>query len=140
MGASVTLPNIPAAVKAVYDAYPRPARDKLLKLRALVYETAASLDEPGPVTETLKWGEPSYLNNAGTTIRLAWSDKRPDFIGLFVSCQTTLLEEWRTHYSETLDFIGNREIRLALGAPLPLEPLRHCIAMALTYRNRKSPS
>ncbi|MBR9834847.1 MAG: hypothetical protein GYB42_06590 [Alphaproteobacteria bacterium] len=58
-------------------------------------------------------------------------------IGLFVNCQTTLLDEWREHYSETLDLIGNREIRLPLGEPLPLEPLRHCIAMALTYKTRK---
>ncbi|MEM5516043.1 DUF1801 domain-containing protein [Henriciella sp. AS95] len=137
MGASVTLPNIPAAVKAVYDAYPKPARTQLLKLRDLVFETAASLPETGPITETLKWGEPSYLNKACTTIRLAWSPKRPDAIGLFVNCQTTLLDEWRTHYSDTLDLIGNREIRLSLGAPLPLDTLRHCIAMALTYKTRK---
>ncbi|WP_233349586.1 DUF1801 domain-containing protein [Henriciella mobilis] len=137
MGASVTLPNIPAAVKAVYDGYPKPARIQLLKLRDLVFETAETLPETGPITETLKWGEPSYLNKAGTTIRLAWSDKRPDVVGLFVNCQTSLLDDWREHYSETLDLIGNREIRLPLGAPLPLEPLRHCIAMALTYKSRK---
>ncbi|MGB3627634.1 MAG: DUF1801 domain-containing protein [Henriciella sp.] len=137
MGASVTLAKPPAAVKAVYDAYPKPARDQLMKLRTLVYETAASLPETGPITETLKWGEPSYLNKAGTTIRLAWSPKRPDAIGLFVNCQTTLLDEWRQHYSGALNLIGNREIRLSLDAPLPLEPLRHCIAMALTYRKRK---
>lgn len=137
MGASVTLPNIPAAVKAVYDAYPKAARTQLLKLRTLVFETAASLPDTGPITETLKWGEPSYLNRAGTTIRLAWSDKRPDVIGLFVNCQTTLLDEWRAHYSETLNLIGNREIRLPFGAPLPLDPLRHCVAMALTYKRRK---
>ncbi|MEQ9317081.1 MAG: DUF1801 domain-containing protein [Henriciella sp.] len=138
MGASVTLPNIPAAVKAAYDAYPKPARDQLLKLRDLVFNIAASLPETGLITETLKWGEPSYLNKAGTTIRLAWSHKRPDVIGLFVNCQTTLLDDWREHYSETLDLIGNREIRLPLSAPLPLEPLRHCIAMALTYKRRKT--
>jgi len=137
LGASVTLPNIPAAVKAVYDAYPASAREPLLKLRALVFETAKALPETGPITETLKWGEPSYLSKAGTTIRLAWSAKRPDVVGLFVNCQTTLLDEWREHYSETLDLIGNREIRLALDKPLPLEPLRHCIATALTYKRRK---
>ncbi len=137
MGASVTLPNIPAAVKAVYNRYPKPARIQLLKPLDLVFETAANLPKTGPITETLKWGEPSYLNKAGTTIRLAWSDKRPDVVGLFVNCQTSLLDDWREHYSETLDLIGNREIRLPLGAPLPLDPLRHCIAMALTYKSRK---
>jgi hypothetical protein len=137
LGASVTLPNPPAAVKAAYDAYPKPARDQLLKLRTLVFEAAASLPETSPITETLKKGEPSYLNKAGTTIRLAWSGKRPDVIGLFVNCQTTLLDAWRTQYSDTLDLVGNREIRLPLDVPLPLDPLRHCIAMALTYKTRK---
>ncbi|MEM7493881.1 MAG: hypothetical protein AAF296_10890 [Pseudomonadota bacterium] len=48
-----------------------------------------------------------------------------------------LIEDWRTRYEDTLTFIGNREVRLPLDAPLPTEPLRHCIAMAFTYHARK---
>ncbi len=131
-------PRPPPPVKAVYDSYPPAARRQLLALRDLLFETAAALPATGPVAETLKWGEPSYLNKAGTAIRLAWSDKRPDVTGLFVNCQTTLIEDWRARYEGELEFVGNREIRFGIGAPPPIDPIRHCIAMALTYHRRKT--
>ncbi|MCI4644645.1 MAG: DUF1801 domain-containing protein [Hyphomonadaceae bacterium] len=138
MSISALTPDCPAPVRAVLDAYPPSAQALIGNIRALVFETAADLPEVGEVTETLKWGEPSYLNKAGTTIRLAWSAKRPDVIGLFVNCQTTLIDAWRTQYGDVLNCIGNREIRLPLDQPPPEAPLRHCIAMALTYHKRKS--
>lgn len=133
----------PTHVAAVFQSYPARARRPLMALRQLVIDTAAGLPEAGALTETLKWGEPSYLTEAtrsGTTLRLAWSQKRPDAISLFVNCQTTLVENWREHYGETLELVGNREIRLPLAAPLPTEALAHCIAMALTYHHRKTSS
>lgn len=138
--ASLQLPAPSGDVGKVFATYPAPARKLLLAIRTLLYETADRLPAAGRITETLKWGEPAYLTSApksGTTIRLAWSPKRPDSAGIFVNCQTTLLDEWRTLYGETLDLVGNRELRLALGAPLPADPIRHCLAMALTYHQRK---
>ena len=141
MGATATnTPNPPAAVRAVFEAYPAPARMLLLALRDMIFDIAASLPDAGRVTETLKWGEPAYLTErpkSGTTIRLAWSPKRPDSAGIFVNCQTTLLDDWRSLYGDTLDLVGNRQIRLPLGDPLPADPIRHCLAMALTYHQRK---
>lgn len=137
---SADIPALPPAVRTVFDAYPEPARTLLLSIRDLIYETAASLPGAGRVIETLKWGEPAYLTEApksGTTVRLAWSPKRPDTAGLFVNCQTTLLDDWRELYGDALDLVGNREIRFRPGTPLPTAPLRHCIAMALTYHQRK---
>ena len=133
-------PAPPADVASVYEAYPAPAQRLLLTLRGLIFDTAASLPGAGRITETLKWGEPAYLTSApksGTTIRLAWSPKRPESAGIFVNCQTTLLDEWRALYGDVLDLVGNREIRLPLGRPLPKDPIRHCLAMALTYHQRK---
>ncbi len=132
---------LPPAVAAVYDAYPAQARKRLLALRQLIFNTAARQPGIGPLTETLKWGEPAYLTQAtksGTTIRLGWSPKHPSAASLFVSCQTSLIEDWRAQYARDLTFIGNREIRFPLGQPLPAAPVRHCIAMALTYHQRKS--
>ncbi|PKP81369.1 MAG: hypothetical protein CVT79_10695 [Alphaproteobacteria bacterium HGW-Alphaproteobacteria-18] len=132
---------MPPAVAAVYEAYPPGARKCLLAIRQLIFDTAASLPAIGPLTETLKWSEPAYLTEAsrsGTTIRLAWSPKQPASASLFVSCQTSLIESWRERYSDDLAFIGNREIRFPIGHPLPGAPVRHCIAMALTYHKRKS--
>lgn len=141
MATKASLHPLPPAVAAAYDAYPAPARKHLLALRRLVFDTAASLPEVGRLTETLKWGEPAYLTEAtksGTTIRLGWSPKQPGAASLFVSCQTSLIETWREQYGRDLVFIGNREIRFPLGQPLPAAPVRHCIAMALTYHKRKS--
>jgi len=140
MSKTASPPPPPPDVQAVFDAYPKAARHLLLPLRRLVFETAAGLPGAGRITETLKWGEPSYLTTrpkSGTTIRLGWSAKRPGSAGLFVNCQTTLLSEWRELYEGELDLIGNREIRFPLGSPLPIDAARHCIAMALTYHNRK---
>jgi len=134
------IPDLPAPVFHVFETYPAEAKDLLLRVRTLLYETADSLPDAGRITETLKWGEPAYLTEApksGTTIRLAWTPKRPDSAGLFVNCQTTLLDEWRGLYGGALDLVGNREIRFRLGEKLPVAPLRHCIAMALTYHQRK---
>jgi hypothetical protein len=141
MATRASLPAMPPAVAAVFEAYPPQAQKRLCALRQLIFETAGSLPGAGPLTETLKWGEPAYLTSAtksGTTIRLAWSAKHPAAASLFVSCQTSLVETWREHYSGDLAFIGNREIRFPLGQPLPAAPVRHCIAMALTYHKRKS--
>lgn len=137
---SLPVPALPAHVGNVFATYPAPARKLLLAIRDMIYQTAAALPEAGRITETLKWGEPAYVTSApksGTTIRLAWSPKRPETAGVFVNCQTTLLDDWRKLYGGTLDLVGNREIRLPLGAPLPTDPIRHCIAMALTYHKRK---
>lgn len=136
LGAS-GVPAPPPAVQAVFDGYPLSARDRLLALRALVFGTAEGLPKVGPLTETLKWGEPAYLtelSKSGATVRLAWSRKRPDVTGLFVNCRTSLVSTWREFYGDELTLVGNREIRLSLAEPLPLSPLAHCIAMALTYR------
>lgn len=60
-------------VAAVFKAYPAALRQKLLELRALVFEVAAVSDGVGRLTETLKWGQPSYLleeTKSGTTIRI----------------------------------------------------------------------
>ena len=137
----LALPLPPPAVAAAYDACPPKARQLLSALRKLVFETAARHPETGPLTETLKWGEPAFLTDAsksGTTIRLGWSPKRPDTAGLFVSCQTSLIETWRALYADELTLVGNREIRFPLGQPVPVAPVQHCIAMALTYHKRKS--
>lgn len=143
MKTHTTTPAPPAAVQAVIDAYPANARTLLLSVRDLILDTASRQPDIGAITETLKWGEPGFLTEAtksGTTIRLAWSPKRPDHLGLFVSCQTTLLDDWRVHYADTLSLIGNRELRLPLNTSLPIDAVSHCIAMALTYHSRKTPS
>ncbi len=128
-------PALPVPVDAVYGAFPSAVRSHLLQVRAMVF-AAASDPRIGRLTETLKWGQPSYLTDApksGTTIRLGLHSKFPGHCALFVPCQTSLIGQWRDLYTGALKFDGNRAILLDPGKPLPGDPLRHCIAMALTY-------
>ena len=48
-------------VAAVFDSYPENIKSKLMFLRQLLYDTAASIEYIGELEEMLKWGEPSYL-------------------------------------------------------------------------------
>jgi hypothetical protein len=128
-------------VDAAFDAVPPPARAYLLALRDLILATAQKTSGVGPLTETLKWGEPAFLTEAtksGTTIRLGWKPAEPGIVRLLVHCSTTLVNEWRDRYAGTLAFEGTRAIRLDARAPLPRAELAHCIAMALTYHARKT--
>jgi hypothetical protein len=62
-------------VAAAFSIFPAGVRARLLEVRELIFETAADIKGVGPLTETLKWGEPAYLTQAtgsGSTIRLGW--------------------------------------------------------------------
>lgn len=132
--------TLPAAVAAAYDAFSPKPRAILLQVRDMIFAAADSDKRIGALEETLKWGQPSYLTNApksGTTIRLGTHSKSPGHCALFVHCQTSLVRQWRDLYTGILEFEGNRAILLGPNTPLAGDPLRHCIAMALTYHLRE---
>ena len=143
MGGKPTKNKAPAlqpGVAAVFANYPENARLRLLALRQLVFETAATLEGVGPLTETLKWGEPSYLteqSKSGSTIRIGWRAAQPEHYALFLNCNTTLISDVRAIYDDAPEFVGtfegNRAIVIPIDAPLPKEPLQVCIQAALTY-------
>ncbi|SFK35548.1 protein of unknown function (DU1801) [Mesorhizobium albiziae] len=131
---------MPAHVAAVFDACPAAARERLLALRRLIFDTAATTDGVGPLTETLKWGEPAYLtevSRSGSTIRLGWKASRPQQCAVYFNCKTTLVDTFRSLFPEELVFEGNRAILLDLSTPLPEMPLALCFSMAMTYRREK---
>jgi hypothetical protein len=127
-------------VKAVFDAYPEHLLPGLLNLRRLIFSVASTRGDIGPLTETLKWGQPSYLTSqskSGTTVRIDQIKPKKghaaEHYGLFVHCSTTLVSTWRDLFDGVLSFEGNRCIRFATTDEPPEEVLRHCIDMALTY-------
>ncbi len=137
---SAAVPPLQGEVRRTFRSYPDGARRRLERVRALIFETAAALDGVGPITETLKWGEPAYLteeSRSGTTIRIGWKAARPDECALFVHCQTTLVDTCRTLFPE-LTFDGNRALRLPLDTALPEAALRTCIELALTYHRQRA--
>lgn len=129
-------PPVPAAISQALERYPGPVRQRLLEIRDLIFTTAAETTGVGPLTETLKWGEPAYLTEAsrsGSTIRLGMVRSAPDKCAILFNCKTSLIDSFRTHFADDFAFDGNRALLLPATAPLPAEPLALCIRAALTY-------
>lgn len=124
-------------VAEVFHNFPGPIRQKLLDLRALIFQTAIDNDILGHLEETLKWGEPSYLAKDGSTIRLGWKDSTPEKFGIYFHCQTKLVDTFRALYGDLFCFEGNRAILFNREDNVPKEELQHCILLALTYHKRK---
>lgn len=124
-------------VHAVFNSYPEQHQTTLLLIRDLIFSIASKKDEVGSISETLKWGQPSYLTletGAGTTIRLdRFSDSQ---VAVLFHCQTTLIDTFRTLFPE-LNYSKNRAIVLNLDSTLPINELEICIEMALTYKLNK---
>jgi hypothetical protein len=139
-----SMPGSPDAnVAAVLDTCPGAVRERLISLRDLIFETAAATPGVGRIEETLKWGQPSYLTpetKSGTTIRIDAVKNVPGRVAMYVHCQTSLIERFREIYPDDLIYEGNRAVLFDVDAPLPTEPLRHCIALALTYHRDKKRS
>lgn len=126
-------------VLTLIDSYPQELRTALLRLRALIVETASGNAAIGDLEETLKWGQPSYLTvrpRTGTTIRIDQDKSAAGDVALFVNCQSTLVSDWRGLFPE-LTFGGDRSVHFRLDAPLPENELRQMITMALTYHRKK---
>lgn len=135
----MTSPAIPPAVAAVLAQHAKATRSRLLQVRDLIYLVAAETEGVGPLTETLKWGEPAYLtetSKSGTTIRLGVAKSAPGRCAVFFNCKTTLVEAFRVHFGNSLVFEGNRTLLIPTKGDLPIEPLALCLRAALTYHRR----
>ena len=127
------------ALDAVFSAYPKPVKAKLLALRRLIFDTADTTEGVGALEEALKWGQPSYLtaeSKSGSTVRIDQVKAEAGRYAVYFHCQTDLVETFRELYPD-LRYGGNRSILLDAGEKLPEKALRHCIALALTYHARK---
>ena len=127
-------------VQAAFEAYPPAVRAALLDLRRAILETAVATPGVGPLTEALRWKQPSYLteqSKSGTTIRIDAVKGSSDAYALYVNCKTSLLESYRHLYPDAFRFEGQRALVFSVKAPPPEVALRHCIALALTYHEAK---
>jgi hypothetical protein len=132
-----------AAVDAVFAAYPKPIKAKLLALRRLILDTASKTTGVGELEETLKWSQPSYLtteSKSGSTIRIDRVKSSANQVALYFHCQTDLVATFRELYPKGLTYSGNRAIILSAVDEIPEAALRHCVGLALTYHLRKRKS
>ena len=128
------------AVGAVFGAYPKPLKAKLLALRCLILDTAAATKGVGELQETLKWGQPSYLTAAtksGSTIRIDRVKASANQYAAYFHCQTDLVATFRELYPDQLTCAGNRAVIFNADDDIPEAALRHCVGLALTYHLRK---
>jgi hypothetical protein len=128
------------AVDAVFSAYPKPIRTKLLALRRLIFDTAKTTGGVGRLEETLKWGQPSYLTpetESGSTIRIDQIKSAAGQYAVYFHCQTDLVATFRELYPNEFTYGGNRSILLNAEDKVPEPALRHCLALALTYHLKK---
>jgi hypothetical protein len=123
----------------VFDACQPLTKQALLTIRQWIFEIAENSDEIGKIEECLKWGEPSYASYApksGITLRLSQLKSNQAKYGLFVHCQTTLIEEFRVAYPE-LKYDKNRGIIFDNNQPITTDAVKQFIYLALTYYCRK---
>jgi len=124
-------------VQTVFGEYPVVVREKLMYLRRIIIETAEEIEDLRNMEETLKWGEPSYLVEKGSTIRIDWKDKNPDQYSIFFKCTSTLVPTFRSLYQGLFTFDGNRAITFRLEDNIPEKELKSCIGAALRYHKVK---
>ncbi len=106
------------SVASVFKAYPPGIRAKLMALRELVFDTAEKTPAVGRLTETLKWGQPSYLTQetgSGTTVRIDRL-KAADGYAAYFHCQSGLVEQFRELYPDTFTYEGKRAIVFGVRA------------------------
>ncbi|MDO6427924.1 DUF1801 domain-containing protein [Thalassotalea sp. 1_MG-2023] len=123
-------------VKDKFDSYPDDINALLIEIRSMILQLA-STHVLGDVTESLKWGEPSYSVKSGSPIRMDWKDKTPENYYLFFNCNTKLIATFRELYANELEFQGNRAIVLKRSSPLPKHVLSQCLRLGLTYQQIK---
>ncbi|WP_455222731.1 DUF1801 domain-containing protein [Kaarinaea lacus] len=125
-------------VAEIFNSYPEHIREKMLLLRQLIFDTATEIDGLDQVDETIKWGEPSYMVNGGSTVRMDWKSSSPSQYAMYFHCKTKLVDTFREIYRDKFKFEGNRAIIFNEHDEIPVEELKHCIAISLTYHRRKS--
>lgn len=126
------------AVEQVFTSYPNNVRPRLLALRELILSTAEETTGIDYIEETLKWGEPSYLTNHGSTLRMDWKSKTPGQYAMYFKCTSSLVSTFREVFPDIFQFEGNRAIVFALEERIPKVALRKCIRAALTYHKIKN--
>lgn len=135
----VRVPPVSEPVREALARLPAGILPTLEEVRSLIIEVAA-VSDVGPLTETLKWGEPAYLTKAtksGTTVRLGTTRSAPDRCAVFFNCKTNLVASFRDRFVDDFDYEGSRALILPRRPDWSRDALSICLYEALTYHRRK---
>ena len=117
------------AVASAFDAFPPDIRAMALRLRALIHEVAAE----SPVTETLKWGQPSYHVPSGSPLRIG--QPKTGGCALYAHCATTIISTYAATFPDLDRIEGNRAVHFHSMEDIVPDRLRLLIRHALTYHH-----
>jgi Domain of unknown function (DU1801) len=129
-----------AAVAEVFATYLPAQKKKLIELRDIIYQVAATTEGVGAIDEALRWQQPSYLTpetGSGSTIRIDAVKSQPTKYAMYFHCQTGLVDHFKQIYPKQFKYEGNRALIFDVADDLPQAELRHCVSLALTYHLRK---
>jgi Domain of unknown function (DU1801) len=123
-------------VAAVFAAASPGARMGLMALRDLIFTVAGETPGVGPLAEGLRWGQPAYLTLAtgsGCSLRIG---PTPQDFALFVHCQTTLIEDFRSGPGARFRTSGTRAVLFQNADEIDPAALAPLISRALTWHKR----
>ncbi|MGL4239301.1 DUF1801 domain-containing protein [Tabrizicola sp.] len=123
-------------VAAVFAAASPEAREGLLALRSLIFTVASQTPSVGPLTEALRWGQPAYLtleSGSGCSLRIG---PAPQGFGLFVHCQTSLIEDFRAGPGAAFHTSGTRAVLFQSADEVDQGAIAPLISRALTWHKR----
>lgn len=127
-------------IQSVFNKYPASFRRKINTLRDLIFKTVTTLPEIEGIEESLKWGQPSYQSvkkGLSTPIRLHWLKSKPDQIGIYFHCQSSMIKKIKKEFPGKFEIEGKRALIFKESAPLELADLEKIFILALTYHNWK---
>ncbi|HIO96460.1 MAG TPA: DUF1801 domain-containing protein [Leucothrix sp.] len=125
--------NLKVAEK--FHTYPTDIAVELMHLRQIIFEVSKEL-KLNDLEETLKWDQPSYLTKKGSTIRVDWKKtSSSDQFAMYFNCKTKLIDTFKEIYPDDFKYEGNRAIVFKLHQTLPVEKLKVCIELSLTYHS-----
>ena len=122
------------AVEQVFASAPTPIREGMHKLRDLIYEEASSVESGLSVSESLKWGQPSFVVQGGSPLRIA--PRKDGGFALYAICQTSLIGDFAETFPGMDKIEGTRAVWF--DGPSEIDPARHglLIRHALTYHRK----
>ncbi len=121
----------------VLGSYPEAVQNKLRYLRQLVRDTALGTRQVTALKETLKWGEPSFATEQGSTLRVRWKEATPRCYQMYIHCAASLVETFRIVFGGLFQYDKNRAIIFDINKDIPEQALKECIRAALRYHDVK---
>ena len=121
-------------VQAAFDGFPKETQDLAMALRSLIFEVAETTPNVGVLTETVKWGQPSYLtaqSKSGTTLRIGVP--KTGGCAIYAHCATNVISTYADTFPGLEQIEGNRAVHFKHSEEIVPERLKLLIRHALTY-------